>query len=419
MKPTIFHIDVNSAYLSWTAVEQLKRGAEQDLRLIPAIIGGDQKARRGVVLAKSLPAKRYGIRTGEPVANAFRKCPNLVMKPPEHAVYREKSRELIEYLRTFTKEIEQVSIDECYMDFTSIAKQYHSSVDAAFEIKNGIRDRFGFTVNIGISTNKLLAKMASDFEKPDKVHTLFPEEIQVKMWPLPIHELYMAGRSSVETLKKLEIQTIGDLARADVRLITAHLKSHGRMLWEFANGIDHSKVQAEQTEAKGIGNSTTLSSDARTFEEVKDVFKSLADSVGRRLKKAGQKAYMVSMEIKYYNFQTISHQMQVDRPTNESSVLYETACRLFQETWNGDPVRLLGIRTAKLVDETEPEQITIFDVEIPQPLDEKHKKLNAAVEELNARFGKGAVIKGTFLKKRNQQKEEKNAGKAGNKEKRL
>ncbi|MCU6748229.1 MULTISPECIES: Y-family DNA polymerase [Lachnospiraceae] len=419
MKPTIFHIDVNSAYLSWTAVEQLKKGAEQDLRLIPAIIGGDQKARRGVVLAKSLPAKRYGIRTGEPVANAFRKCPNLVMKPPEHTVYREKSRELIEYLRTFTKEIEQVSIDECYMDFTSIAKYYHSSVDAAFEIKNGIRDKFGFTVNIGISANKLLAKMASDFEKPDKVHTLFPEEIPVKMWPLPIGDLYMAGHSSVETLKKLEIQTIGDLAQADVRLITAHLKSHGRMLWEFANGIDHSKVQAEQTEAKGIGNSTTLSTDARTFEEVKEVFKSLADSVGRRLKKAGQKAYMVSMEIKYYNFQTISHQMQVDRPTNEPSVLYETACRLFQETWNGDPVRLLGIRTAKLVDETEPEQITIFDMEIPKPLDEKHKKLNAAVEELNARFGKGAVIKGTFLKKKNQQKEEKNAGKAKNKEKGL
>ena len=255
MTPVIFHIDVNSAYLSWTAVEQLKNGAGTDLRMIPSIIGGDQKSRHGVVLAKSIPAKRYGIRTGEPVANAFRKCPNLVMEPPDHKMYREKSRMLMDYLRTFTKEIEQVSVDECYVDMTQAMEGFYSPVDAAMLIKNGVREKFGFTVNVGISSNKLLAKMASDFEKPDKVHTLFPEEIRVKMWPLPIGELYMAGHSSVEILKKLEILTIGDLAQADPRLITLHLKSHGQMLWEFANGIDHSSVQSQQAEAKGVGNS--------------------------------------------------------------------------------------------------------------------------------------------------------------------
>ena len=233
MASIIFHIDVNSAYLSWTAVEQLKNGAAVDLREIPAIIGGDQKSRHGVVLAKSPAAKRYGIRTGEPVANAFRKCPNLVTAPPDHRTYPEKSRLLMEYLRTFTKEIEQVSVDECYMDFTPIAGRWSSPIDGALEIKDGIRERFGFTVNIGISTNKLLAKMASDFEKPDRIHTLFPEEIKEKMWPLPIGELYMAGRSSVDVLKKLEINTIGDLAQADPRLIMLHLKSHGKMLWKF------------------------------------------------------------------------------------------------------------------------------------------------------------------------------------------
>ena len=399
MRPIVFHIDVNSAYLSWTAVEKLKSGAEQDLREIPSIIGGDQNVRRGVVLAKSLPAKRYGIRTGEPVANAFRKCPNLVMEPPDHRMYREKSRRLMEYLRAFTKEIEQVSVDECYMDFTSIARDFHSPVDAAFHIKDGIREKFGFTVNIGISSNKLLAKMASDFEKPDKVHTLFPEEIQTKMWPLPIGELYMAGRSSVETLKKLEILTIGDLAQADVSMIMLHLKSHGKVLWEFANGIDNSVVQSEQAEAKGIGNSTTLSADARTYEEAQSVFKELSRSVGGRLKQAGQKAYMVSMEIKYYDFQTVSHQMQLERPTSEPDTLYQTACRLFEEAWDGKPVRLLGIRTAKLVDAAEPEQLSLFDVEIPEPPDEKHQRLNKAMEEIKMKFGKDAVIKGSFLKK--------------------
>mgnify|MGYP005757857547 FL=1 len=400
MAPIIFHIDVNSAYLSWTAVEQLKNGAAVDLREIPAIIGGDQKSRHGVVLAKSPAAKRYGIRTGEPVANAFRKCPNLAMYPPDHKMYREKSRRLMEYLRTFTKEIEQVSVDECYMDFTGIADRWNSPVDGAVEIKDGIKARFGFTVNIGISTNKLLAKMASDFEKPDRIHTLYPEEIKEKMWPLPIGELYMAGKSSVEVLKKLEINTIGDLAQADLKLITLHLKSHGKMLWEFANGIGTSVVQSEPDEAKGIGNSTTLSEDAATIEEVIPVFERLAQSVGGRLKKAGKKAGMVSMEIKYYDFSTTSHQIQLDKPTNTPEVLKETACSLFLEVWNGEPVRLLGIRTSKLSDESAPEQLSIFDIEMPKEPDEKHKRLKKAMDEINGRFGYGAVMKASLMPKK-------------------
>ena len=400
MAPIIFHIDVNSAYLSWTAVEQLKNGATVDLREIPAIIGGDQKSRHGVVLAKSPAAKRYGIRTGEPVANAFRKCPNLAMYPPDHKMYREKSRRLMEYLRTFTKEIEQVSVDECYMDFTGIAGRYHSPVDGAAEIKDGIRDKFGFTVNIGISTNKLLAKMASDFEKPDRIHTLYPEEIKEKMWPLPIGELYMAGRSSVEVLKKLEINTIGDLAQADLKLIMLHLKSHGKMLWEFANGIGTSVVQSEPDEAKGIGNSTTLSEDAATIEEVTPVFERLAQSVGSRLKKTEKKAGMVSMEIKYYDFRTVSHQIQLDKPSNDPEVLKETACSLFLEVWSGEPVRLLGIRTSKLSDETAPEQLSIFDIELPKEPDEKHKRLKKAMDEINGKFGEGAVMKASLMPKK-------------------
>lgn len=399
MSSVIFHIDVNSAYLSWTAAEKLKNGAAQDLREIPSIIGGDQKSLHGVVLAKSVPAKKYGIRTGEPVANAFRKCPNLVMEPPDHKMYRQKSAMLMEYLRSFTTKIEQVSVDECYMDFTEIASQYASPVSAAFQIKDSIREKFGFTVNIGISSNKLLAKMASDFEKPDKVHTLFPEEVPLKMWPLPIGELFMAGRSSVEALKKLEIDTIGELANADLGLIELHLKSHGKMLWEFANGIDHSEVQPEQSEAKGVGNSTTLSEDAATVEEAMKVFYKLAKSVGARLRKAGQRAGMVSMEIKYYDFRTASHQKQLLKPTNEDQVLYETACQLFKEIWSGEPVRLLGIRTAKLSAESEPEQMTLFDMELPQPPDEKHQRLNAAMEAIRKRYGNDAVKKASLMKK--------------------
>ena len=396
MAKVIFHIDVNSAYLSWTATEQLKNGAEIGIRTIPAIIGGDQKSRHGIVLAKSIPAKRYGIHTGEPVANAFRKCSNLKSFPPDHKMYREKSRELMAFLAEFCPNIEQVSVDECYMDATDAIGRGESPVEVATALKDRVRDNFGFTVNIGISENKLLAKMASDFEKPDKVHTLFPGEIQEKMWPLPMRELFMAGKSSVETLRKLEILTIGDLAKTDPGLVELHLKSHGRMLWEFANGIDHSRVQSEPTENKGIGNSVTLREDLTEEGQVWPVLLELAESVGRRLRKAGQKAGMVSVEMKYYTFQRTSHQQQLQRPGNEDEILYQTAKKLFREMWTGEPIRLLGIRTSKLVEAEEPEQLSLFDL---GEENEKQKRLNEAMDSIRSRFGEGAIQRGVYWKK--------------------
>lgn len=373
----------------------MKNGAKVDLREIPSIIGGDKKSRHGVVLAKSISAKKYGIRTGEPVVNAFRKCPNLVMEQPNHRMYREKSQKLMEYLRGFTTKIEQVSVDECYLDFTDIADRFPSPLDAAFLMKNGIRKRFGFTVNIGISENKLLAKMASDFEKPNKVHTLFPEEIPVKMWPLPVAELYMAGNSSVEILRKLGIFTIGELARMEPKLLELHLKSHGRRLWEFANGIGDAVVEPEPAEAKGIGNSITLSKDASTEEEAKEVLKMLAASVGRRLRDAGQKAKMLSVEIKYYNFESVSHQKQLDRGTNRDEEIYEEAVQLFRELWDKNPIRLLGIRSSKLAEEDEPEQMTIFDPQFRyDPKREKTRMIDQALEKVRMKYGEGIVTRG-------------------------
>ena len=412
----IFHIDVNSAYLSWTAVEQLKNGARTDIRTIPAIIGGDQKSRHGIVLAKSVPAKKYGIRTGEPVANAFRKCPNLHMEAPDHEMYHKHSRELMAFLRSYTPDIEQVSVDECYMNFAGISGRFVSPVEAAFEIKDEVKKRFGFTVNIGISDVKVLAKMASDFEKPDRVHTLFRKEIQENMWPLPISDLFMAGHSSVETLRKLEIQTIGDLAKADPKLIELHLKSHGRRLWEFANGMDDSIVESEKAEAKGVGNSTTLSKDVSTKEDAQKVLLSLAQSVGGRLRKHGYHAGVVNVEIKYADFTVNSHQKQLERMTASDQVIYQTAVELFCEMWNGKPIRLLGIRTSKLSQEGEPQQLSLFDLNFHSSDNiskevksfensQKHEKLDQALDEIRKKFGKDAVVRASFLKK--PEKEEK------------
>ena len=401
MKQIIFHIDVNSAFLSWTAVEQLKNGAEFDIREIPAIIGGNQESRHGIVLAKSVSAKKFGIVTGEPVANALRKCPNLHMFPPNHRMYSEYSHKLMNFLKTYTPDIEQVSVDECYMDFTGIAHKFTSAIEAAYEIKDAVKEKFGFTVNIGISVNRLLAKMASDFEKPNKVHTLFPEEIAEKMWPLPVSELYMAGHSSVETLHKLEIRTIGELAQTDPKLLELHLKSHGRTLWEFANGIGSDKVIRERVEAKGIGNSTTLPKDVTASKDAKQVLLSLSETVGGRLRKERQKAKMVSVEIKYSSFQSVSHQKQLEKGTDSDRTIYEAACELFDELWNGEPIRLLGIRTSKLVEASAPEQINLFDfqetLEKDMTKSVKYKKLDSALDEIRKKYGDNAVKRGTLL----------------------
>ncbi|MBR4984045.1 MAG: DNA polymerase IV, partial [Lachnospiraceae bacterium] len=348
MENIIFHIDVNSAFLSWTALSLLEQGNTTDLREIPAIIGGDIKKRHGVVLAKSTPAKKYGIQTGEPIVNAFKKCPTLTLAPPDHKMYRERSHRLMEYLSSICPEIEQVSIDECYMNFSPVAHLYPSYMDAATQIKNSIYEKFHFTVNIGISDRKVLAKMASDFKKPNLIHTLFSYEIEEKMWHLPVNELFMCGHSSVEALRKLEILTIGDLAKANPRILVSHLKSHGLTLWEFANGIDDSRVEPLPPQAKGIGNSTTVSKDIENTADACKVLMQLSESVGSRLRKENQLAGMVSCEIKYHTFQSVSHQTTLDIPTDSTTLIYETACHLFKELWNGTPIRLLGIRTSKL-----------------------------------------------------------------------
>lgn len=391
----LFHIDVNSAFLSWSALAHLEAGTPYDLRDIPSIIGGDMAKRHGVVLAKSIPAKAYGITTGEPVVNAFRKCPNLVSVAPDHALYQEKSRQLMEFLARICPDIEQVSIDECYMDYTPISGKYTSPEQGAASIKDSIYEKFGFTVNVGISDKKVLAKMASDFQKPNLVHTLFSWEIQTKLWPLPVSSLFMCGHSSVETLKKLGIRTIGELATTDVSILESHLKSHGLTLWHYANGIDDSMVIPEPAKSKGIGNSTTLTEDAHTPEDAKKVLLGLAESVGGRLRSAHQLAGLVCTEIKYNTFQSVSHQALLDSPTASTDIIYQKACELFDELWDGTPIRLLGIRTTKLVEESTPMQLSLFDYTAPKS--QKQQKLDAALDQIRTKYGKDSIKRGSLL----------------------
>lgn len=397
MEQIIFHIDVNSAYLSWTALERLAAGDTVDLRQIPAIIGGDISKRHGVVLAKSIPAKAYGISTGEPVVNAVRKCPHLTIVPPDHAMYEKKSHALMQYLSNISPDIEQASIDECYMDFTSIAHLYPSPETAAAAIKDEICSRFGFTVNIGISNKKVLSKMASDFKKPNLVHTLYSREIEKKLWPLPVSSLFMCGHSSVNTLQKLGIITIGDLAKANPAIISSHLKSHGMLLWNYANGIDDSVVLSQPVKRKGVGSSTTLSHDVTDRKEAARFLLSLTESVSASLRSFSEAAGLVCVEIKYNNFQSVSHQTVLDTPSASTETIHQTALSLFDALWDGTPIRLLGIRTSKLVSADEPVQLSLFDLNAKAPESEKQKKLDAALDSIRNKYGQGAVVRGSLL----------------------
>ena len=346
----IFHIDVNSAYLSWTSVKLLKEATKDekkiDIRNIPAIIGGDREKRHGIVLAKSISAKKFGIVTGEPIANALLKSGKILIVPPELGYYNELSHKLMNLLRTFTPDIEQVSVDECYMDFSGIQNEYPSPLACAYKIKDTVKEKLGFTVNVGISDVKVLAKMASDFTKPDKVHTLYRREIKEKMWQLPVEELYMAGKSSVNTLHKLGIYNIGQLATSPEYILEAHLKKHGKILWEYANGIDKSVVNTKREELKGVGNSITLPYDLDNMEEIEKILLQLSEKVAGRLRKGKQMAKTVAVEVKYNDFIKASRQTTLDRCTDSGTEIYQLSKELFRELWKKDgnkSVRLLGI----------------------------------------------------------------------------
>lgn len=401
MSSIFFHIDVNSAFLSWTAVKLIKEGFGQDIREIPAIVGGDQESRHGIVVAKSIPAKKYGIETAEPVASAFKKCPTLISVPPEHDYYHEQSHALMDYLSSICPIIEQVSIDECYMLFDPIKDKYESPEACAIFIKDSVYEKFGFTVNVGISDRKVLAKMASDFEKPNKMHTLYSYEIQKKIWPLPVKELFMCGKSAQEKFRQMGITTIGELANADKALVESWMKSMGTMLWEFANGIDNSTVNPVREPVKGVGNSTTLSSDITKAEDAYQVLERLCQSVSKRLKAKNFVAESLSVEIKYATFQSVSKQKQLIFPINEVADLYKEACFLFDQLWTSEPIRLLGVRTTKLTDMDEPIQLNLFNFEAAVEeeeerieRDEKLSKLDEALTKMQNKYGSDIIKKG-------------------------
>lgn len=393
MSRLIFHIDVNSAFLSWESARRVKQGLS-DLRDIPACIGGDPKKRTGIVVAKSIPAKKYGITTGEPVAMALRKCPELVIVKSDFELYIKCSRAFKEICASYAPVMESFSIDEVFLDMTGTSLIYPDPIKTAHEIKDKIRDELGFTVNVGISTNKLLAKMASDFEKPDKVHTLFPEEIPTKMWPLSVRDLLFLGKAFEKKLTEAGIRTIGDMAHVSESEIQALLGNKaGHQLHQYALGIDESPVKAKPEEAKGFSVETTFNDDIVSVEQVLPILLEQCDVVTTRMRRKGKKCTSVSVTFRTLDFKNKSHQTTLSNATDMTDEIFRNAKKLFTESWKGEPLRMIGVALTNLTDESF-EQLSLFE---DNEKKERHRKLDATMDEIRQKFGNDKITRASIM----------------------
>ena len=389
----IFHVDVNSAFLSWEAAKRVKEGLP-DLREIPSVVGGDPKQRTGIVVAKSIPAKKYGIQTGEPMAMALRKCPNLVVVPSDFRLYTENSLAFKAICRDYAPVVESFSIDEVFLDMTGTSLIYPDPIATAHQIKDKIHEELGFTVNVGISTNKLLAKMASDFEKPDKVHTLFPAEIPEKMWPLPIRDLLFLGKASEKKLQDFGIHTIGELAREKESTIQALLgEKTGRQLYQYARGIDNSPVLAQAEESKGFSVEKTFNDDIVSVEQVLPILLEQCDIVATRMRRKGKKCSCISVTFRTLDFKNRSHQTSLSSTTDVTDEIYENARRLFLEFWKGQPLRLIGVALTGLTDESF-EQMSLFE---DTKKKEQRQKLDATLDAIRMKFGNDKITRASIM----------------------
>lgn len=390
----IFHVDVNSAFLSWEATYRKEiLGEEIDLRDIPSAVGGDMEKRKGIILAKSTPAKAFDIQTGEPIVAALKKCPELTIVKPNFGLYVQCSKAFINILKEYSPQVEQYSIDEAFMDMTGTEGLYGDPVHVAHLIKDRIYKELGFTVNIGVSNNKLLAKMAGDFKKPNLVHTLFPHEIETKMWPLPVRNLFFVGKSTEKTLKLLGIKTIGELAHADIKLLRLHLKKQGEVIHRYANGIDFNKVEQEITPNKGYGNSMTIPYDVNSVENAHLVLLSLCETVATRLRADGVEASCISVSLVDCNFMPSSMQMTLNQTTHHTKEIYDYACQIFEKLWDHQtPIRQLGVHTTKLAD-TNTHQMSFFE----SSKDKRYDKLDEAIDAIRNKYGENAIKRAAFV----------------------
>lgn len=393
MESIIMHIDVNNAFLSWTAVDLLKSGYKVDIRNIESVIGGDESKRHGIVLAKSMVAKRKGVKTAETLRDAKRKCNDLKIYPPNYKLYTEMSNKLFKLINNYTPDIEKLSVDECFIDYTKVRNLYGDPIKFAYKLKKEIKDKLGFTVNIGIANNKLCAKMASDFLKPDKVHTLFKDEVERKMHPLPIEELYGVGKSSSKKLRELGINTIGDLANSSYECLYKYFKNQTNKIINSAKGIDDSIIVAKKSEAECISNSTTISYNLNTIQEIYKYLYPLVENVSSSLRKQNKYTSVIAVILKDKFFKTYSHQRRLKNPTSNTDEIFKISKELVKELWNEEGIRLVGVSLSKFSSSLT-HQFSLFeDVKVV----EKNNELDKVLDKLKETYGSDIIKKASQI----------------------
>ena len=338
MQRVIFLVDMNAFFISCEMTRN------DSLVGIPAAVAGDPKKRTGIILAANYEARSYGVKTTMVLHEALRLCPKLILVPPDHQFYGQKSEEVMDLLSNYTPILEQNSIDEAWLDMTGSEGLFGKPVDAAKRIMSEIKDRLGLWCSIGIAENKFLAKMAAEMKKPLGITELWKHDIPTKFWPLPVKEMYGIGRKTAEKLNRMGIQTIGELARSDINLIVKTFGKCGNEIYLHANGIDDSPVLARMADdMQSIGRSTTLPEDISDIEKAKLVLMELADDIGMTARRHGKKGRTVHITLKYSDFRVITRQATVPA-TCTTKEIYQAGCSLLEQNWNRfHPVRLIGI----------------------------------------------------------------------------
>ena len=385
MKRIIFHIDQNCYFAS---VEMISR---PELRNVPMAVAGDASVRHGIILAKNEPAKKYGIKTAEAIWQAKAKCPELVLVDAHHDKYEFYSKKIRAMYSGYTDKVEPFGLDECWLDMTGIVKGYEEAEELALEIRNRIKEEFKLTCSVGISFNKVFAKLGSDYKKPDATTVFTDDNWQEKIWPLPVEDLLFVGRHTAEKLSKINVKTIGDLAKTDGEFISRFLGKAGVMLWEYANGLDDAPVAESGYKRipKSVGNSTTTAEDMTSDRQIERTLHMLSESVAERLRKHGLKGTVVQITVRDRDLLIYEKQKIIYRPTDDAKVIYAAAKELFKESYEWEKgVRSIGVRSTKLVRADSGEQLSIFN---EVKASERDDKLNKAIDDINRRYGSSVI----------------------------
>lgn len=390
---TILHIDLNNFYASVECLYQ------PELKAVPMAVCGDQEERHGIVLAKNNLAKALGIKTAEPIWQAKKKAPNLVTVPPNFKRYLKYSKLVRQIFVDYTDQMEAFSIDEAWLDVTGSKTLFGDGVEIAELIRQRVKGELGLTVSIGVSFNKIFAKLGSDMKKPDAVTVITRENYQDVVWSLPVRELLFVGKKTAEKLNNRAIFTIGDLAKSDVKMLKRMLGVWGQTIWCYANGYDDAPVRKLEDEnlVKSVSNGTTTSRDMTTLDELKIIVYVLAESVAERLRKLGLKCSVVEITVKDNTLFSSNRQVKLENPTYVSNKIAETALALFRKNYTfAKPIRSISIAGNDLVAEDSVVQLDLFAKENKADK-EKLEGLEKTIDAIRGKYGRDSINRAMLM----------------------